>query len=159
MRWETGSRTERRACAIERGARQVAGGVALEAVRWHNRRVMSRASPRSLSRSHVLLLPLVLWAVALLEQIVGYKVRQHVPDLDARAAILMALDGAGFGIAAALLGPWIKEILVSVRSRSHRASRAIGPWIFYALAYGAVFEAYLTLEKQGPSGLLPAILR
>jgi hypothetical protein len=112
-----------------------------------------------LSRSHFLLLPLVLLTIALIEQVASYKLKQHVRDIHLRAGLIMALDGAGFGVAAALIGPWIRTLLVSMRSHSHRSAGSAGPIVFYGLAYAAVYSAYLIVERQGPAGLLPVSWR
>ena len=113
----------------------------------------------SLLRSRTaLILPLVLLTVALLEEIATYKVRQHVRDVYLRAALVLLLNGAAFAIAATWLSPWLKRALTSAR----RTSREVGApalWIFYGIAYGALFYAYLIAETRGPGGLLPASLR
>jgi hypothetical protein len=105
-----------------------------------------------------LILPLVLLTVAMLEEIATYKVRLLVPDLYLRAALIMALNGVAFAIAAHWISPWFKRMLGHVRTRSRRAG-AIGLWIFYAAAYGALYYAYFVAEVRGPGGLLPAAWR
>src|SRR5262245_44723818 len=95
-----------------------------------------------------LILPLVLATVALLEEIATYKVRQHVRDVYLRAGIVLLLNGAAFAIAATWLSPWIRRALTSAR----RTSREVGTaalWIFYGVAYGALFYAYLIAETRG----------
>jgi len=59
---------------------------------------MSTSSPFR-SRT-ALIVPLVLLVVAVLEDIVTYKVRQHVRDLYLRAGIIPGLTGVGFVLAA-----------------------------------------------------------
>jgi len=104
-------------------------------------------------------MPLVLLVVLLLEEIATYKVRQHVRDLYLRVAIIVVLNAFAFGFAAGWLAPWIKDLFTRVRRGSLRTGGAIGVWVFYALAYGAVYYAYLVVERHGVRGLLPASLR
>ena len=114
----------------------------------------------SLLRSRTaLILPMVLLTVALLEEIATFKVRQHVQDMYARAAIVVALNGVAFAAAASWLAPWLKRVLSSARTGSRRAGNKIGIWLFYALAYGGLYYAYLTAEVYGPGGLLPPMFR
>jgi hypothetical protein len=115
------------------------------------------ASPLFGTRT-ALILPLVLLTVAMLEEIATYKVRLLVPDLHLRAALVMALNGVAFAIAAGWISPWFKRIFASARTRSRRVG-AVGLWIFYAIAYGALYYAYFVAEVRGPGGLLPAAWR
>ncbi len=103
----------------------------------------------------MLTLPLVLLSVGLLENIVSYKVRQHVRDVHWRTALMLVLYGAAFAAAATWVSPAIKRLLASVRHSSHRGAGAFGVWLFYAVAYGGVYWAYLVLDRRGPAGLLP----
>ncbi|MDB4957487.1 MAG: hypothetical protein JWO36_5056 [Myxococcales bacterium] len=106
-----------------------------------------------------LIVPLVLLVVALFEDIVTYKVRQHVADAKTRAAIILVLTGVGFVIAASWIGPWIKQLLATARKGTRWGAGRLGIWIFYAAAYGAIYYAYLVIERHGVGGLLPASLR
>jgi hypothetical protein len=105
------------------------------------------------------IMPLVLLSVALLEEVVTYKVRQHVPQVHQRVAIIMALNAFAFVAAAGWIAPWLRDLLSSARKGSKQGAGRIGLWIFYALAYGAVFYAYLVVERHGPGSLLPPSLR
>ena len=103
-------------------------------------------------------MPLVLCVIALLESIVTFKVHEHVRDARVRAAIILALNGIGFGFGAAFIAPK----LASVFKQMDRESSEAGPlfiYVFYGLAYGLVFYAYLIVEQYGPGGLLPASWR
>ena len=102
-----------------------------------------------------LIIPLVLCVVALFEQVVTYKVRQHVHDVYWRAAIVLVLTGLGFAIAAGWIAPWLAEVLRRLRYESHSDGGTVGLWVFYALIYGVVFYAYYVVERSGPGGLLP----
>jgi hypothetical protein len=106
-----------------------------------------------------LIIPLVLLVVALFEDVVTYKVRQHVRDPQTRAAIILVLTGVLFAFAAEYLGPWIKQLLSTVRKGSRWGLGALGIWVFYVAAYGAVYYAYLVVEQHGAGGLLPPSLR
>src|SRR5690606_21645538 len=106
-----------------------------------------------------LIVPLVLLVVTLLEDIAMYKVRQHVRDVYWRAAIILVLTGVGFAFAAGYVGPWLKEMFTRARKHSRWGGGKLGIWIFYAVAYGALYYAYLVMERRGPGGLLPASLR
>ena len=105
-----------------------------------------------------LILPLVLMTVALLEEIATFRVRLFVRDLHLRAAIVMALNGVAFAIAANWISPWLKRMLSSARTHSRRRGTIV-LWIFYLLAYGALYYAYFIAESRGPGGLLPAALQ
>lgn len=105
------------------------------------------------------IMPLVLLVVVLLEEIATYKVRQRVPDLYLRVAIILALNAFAFTFAAGWLAPWLRDVLARARKGSVRTGGEVGLWVFYALAYGAVFYAFLTVERHGIAGLLPAALR
>jgi hypothetical protein len=107
----------------------------------------------------VWIVPIVLLVFVLIQEIVTYKVRQHVREVHARVAIILVLNAFGFGFAAGWLTPKLREVLKSVRTRSNRMAGRIGLAIFYALSYGALFYAFLILEQHGARGLLPASLR
>jgi hypothetical protein len=104
------------------------------------------------------LVPIVVCLVALLETIVSYKVHEWVKDLRWRAAIILALNGIGFGIAAGWIVPWMSHLLGKLRRESSEAG-VVFIWVFYAACYGLLFYAYYIVEKYGPGGLLPASLR
>jgi len=104
------------------------------------------------------IVPLVLLVVTLLEDILTYKVRQHVRDIYARTAVILVLNAFVFGVAAGWLSPRLRSLLKSVRQGS-RSAGTIGLWTFYVLAYGALYDAFLIIERSGTAGLLPASLR
>lgn len=106
-----------------------------------------------------LIIPLVLLVVTLLEDIVMYKVRQHVRDVYWRAGIMLVLTGVGFAIAAGYVGPWLEELFTSARKGGRQLGGKLGIWLFYAVTYGTLYYAYLVMERRGPGGLLPASLR
>jgi hypothetical protein len=106
-----------------------------------------------------LILPGVLLTVALLEEIVTYKVRQRVHDVHVRTAIIVAFNGIAFTVAAELVGPWIAQFLTIARRDSERRGGAFGLLLFYGLAYGALYYAYLVDQMHGPGWLLPMALR
>lgn len=106
-----------------------------------------------------LIVPLVLLVVTLLEDIAMYKVRQHVHDIYWRVAIILVLTGVGFAFATGYVGPWLKDMFTRARKSSKWGGGKLGIWVFYALAYGALYYAYLVIERRGPGGLLPASLR
>jgi len=106
-----------------------------------------------------LIVPLVLLVVALFEDILTYKARQHVRDIYARTAVILVLNAFAFGFAAGVLSPRLRDLLKSVRQGSSRSAGTIGLWTFYALAYGAIYYAFLIMERHGAAGLLPASLR
>jgi hypothetical protein len=103
-----------------------------------------------------LIMPLVLLVVAALEDIVTYKVRQHVRDVYWRAGIILVLTGVGFAFAAGYVGPWLKDVFAKARKAGKWGGGKVGIWIFYGVAYGILYYAYLTIERRGPGGLLPA---
>lgn len=105
------------------------------------------------------IMPLVLLVVVLLEEVVTFKVRQRVADVHLRVAIIMALNAFAFVAAAGWIAPWLRDLLGSARKGSRATAGTLGLWIFYAAAYGAVFYAFLVLERRGPGGLLPSLLR
>ncbi len=107
----------------------------------------------------MLIIPLVLLVVTLLEDIATYKVRQHVQDIYLRAAIILVLTGIGFAVAAGYVGPWLKNLFASARKHSKTGGGKLGIWLFYAAAYGALYYAYLVIERRGAAALLPASLR
>jgi uncharacterized membrane protein len=106
-----------------------------------------------------LIVPLVLLVVALLEDIAMYKLRQHVRDIYARTGLVLVLTGVGFALAAGFVGPWVKDTFASARKGSKWGGGKLGIWMFYAAAYGALYYAYLVIERRGPGALLPVSLR
>lgn len=104
-------------------------------------------------------MPLVLLVVTLFEDVVTYKVRQHVRDIHTRVALIMLLNGVAFAFAAGWVAPQLKDLLASVRKSSRAGAGTFGIWVFYAVAYGAVYFAFLVVERRGPGGLLPASFR
>jgi hypothetical protein len=111
------------------------------------------------SKRTFLILPAVLLTVSLVEDVLAYKVRQHVPDRYLRTAIFVALYGAGFAVAAQWVTPLLQRAFTTARHSSRREGGALGLWIFYGAAYGALYYAYLIVDSKGPAGLLPPWLR
>lgn len=107
----------------------------------------------------VWIVPLVLLVVALFEEILTYKVRQRVRDVYARAAIILVLNAFAFGFAAGWLTPRLRDLLKHARTRSNRLAGSGGLLAFYLLGYGALYVAFVVVERNGPAGLLPAWLR
>ncbi|HEY6036766.1 MAG TPA: hypothetical protein VIV58_20955 [Kofleriaceae bacterium] len=107
----------------------------------------------------VWIVPLVLLVFVLVQEVVTYKVRQHVHDIHARVAMILALNAFGFGFVAGWLTPRLRDVLKSVQKGSNRLGGKVGMVMFYALAYGALYYAFLVLERHGAVGLLPASLR
>jgi hypothetical protein len=106
-----------------------------------------------------LILPGVLLTVALLEEMATYKVRQRVHNPYLRTAIVVAFNGVAFAVASELVGPWIKQLLATARRDSERRAGTLGLFLFYAIAYGALYCAYLVDQVHGPGWLLPTALR
>lgn len=104
------------------------------------------------------IVPLVVCIIALLENIVTFKVHEHVRNAKSRAGIILALNGIGFGVGAAFLAPRIARFLRQL-DRESSAAGTLFTVVFYVLAYGLVYYAYLVTEQYGPGGLLPASLR
>jgi hypothetical protein len=102
--------------------------------------------------------PLVLCVIALLENVVTYKVHEHIHDPRGRAAIVLALNGIGFGVGAAFIAPGITRLVRQLDRESSQAG-SLFTIAFYALAYGLVFYAYLVQERYGTGALLPASWR
>ena len=100
------------------------------------------------------IVPLVLLTVALFEDLATFKVRQLVRNVEVRTAIIVLLNGIMFTVAAEWLSPWIKAMLSRARTTSRRHAGAVGPLLFYAAAYGAIYYAYLVAEIRGPGALL-----
>jgi len=109
-------------------------------------------------RRTALIIPLVLCAVAILQDVAMYKMRQHIHDVYQRAALVLLLNGVLFGIAAAFVAPRLQKLLTRIGKES-RAAGDIGLWIFYAGAYGLLFYIYVVIEKHGVAALLPASIR
>lgn len=107
----------------------------------------------------VWIVPIVLLTFVLLQEIVTYKVRQHIHDIHLRVAAILALNAFGFGIAAGWLTPMLRDALKGAHTRSNRLGGKIGLAAFYALAYGALFYGFLILEQRGAAGLIPASWR
>jgi hypothetical protein len=106
-----------------------------------------------------LILPGVLLTVALLEEIVTYKVRQRVHDVYIRTLIIVAFNGVAFTVAAEMVGPWIGQFLATARRDSQKRAGTLGLVLFYSLAYGALYYAYFVDQVHGPGWLLPMALR
>jgi hypothetical protein len=109
--------------------------------------------------STAFIVPLVLLTVAILEEVVTFKVRQHVRDVHHRAAIILILNGVAFAVAATWIGPGMQRLLARMRRAGSKGAGLVGLWVFYAAAYGGLYWAYLVAEQKGPGGLLPATWR
>ncbi len=116
---------------------------------------MARA-PRA---TPILTLPLVLLTVSLLENVVTYKLRQHVANVYWRTALSLVLYGSALALASGWLGPAVRNVFVGARKVSRQNAGTAGVWLFFAVAYGLLYWAYLTLERGGPAALLPAAWR
>lgn len=103
----------------------------------------------SLASRSFLVMPLVLLTVAFLEEVGWAELRPHLHPTSTRVVVRLVLEGAAFGLAANRLEPWIRRMLVSARSRSRKQIGALGPWVFFVVAYGALFAGYYVLEKKG----------
>lgn len=114
---------------------------------------------RSPTRSHVLILPLVVLAVMLLEQVAELEVRQHVENLYLRTAVIMALYAIGFSFAFEKLSPWLKRLFLILRTKSRKQGGAWGIGLFFAAAYALTFYGYFKLETEGAASLLPPAWR
>ena len=101
----------------------------------------------------------MLLVFVLLQEIVTYKVRQHVRDVHVRVAIILVLNAFAFGFAAGWLAPKLRELLSSARKGTSRLAGKLGLLAFYVLSYGALYYAFLVIERRGAAGLLPAWLR
>jgi len=104
------------------------------------------------------IVPLVLCVVAILQDVMLYKMRQHVRNVYERAAFVLLLNGVLFGIAAAFIAPRMQKFLMTLGKESKRAG-TIGLWIFYVGAYGLLLYIYIVIEKYSIAALLPKSLR
>lgn len=105
-----------------------------------------------------LILPIVLLVVVIIEEIALYELRKHVRDPYLRTAAALAFFGVAFVLAVEKLGPALARLLIRARSGA-RERGAVGLWLFYAVAYGAIYWAFFVLETRGAAGLLPAAWR
>jgi hypothetical protein len=108
------------------------------------------------TRSHLLILPLVVLAMVLVEEVVEYQLRKLVADVHLRTLMVMALYAIGFSFAFDTLSPWLKQLLLKLRKGSRKQMGKWGIWVFFALSYALMFYGYLELELHGPIGLLPS---
>src|SRR5437870_3967153 len=90
----------------------------------------------------VLILPAVLLAVSLFEDLVKYKIGQHIRDIQVRTLVFVVLYGAAFAVAADWISPWVERVLASARRDERRISGKIGLAAFYLVTYGALYYAY-----------------
>lgn len=109
----------------------------------------------SLSRSHILIVPLLILTFILFEEFAAYELRQHVASPWLRTFAIMALYGPGIALFTTITSPRLKSLLVNVRSRSRRSGGGFGVVVFLTLVYGLLYWAYFILETRGPSGLFP----
>ena len=80
-------------------------------------------------------------------------------DIYLRTGIILVLTGSGSR------SPPASSARGS-RTRSPRRAKGskwgggkLGIWLFYGAAYGAIYYAYLVIERRGPAALLPPSLR
>jgi hypothetical protein len=106
-----------------------------------------------------LILPAVLLTVWLLEDIATYKLRQAVHDVYLRTLIIVISNGVAFAVAAEWVTPWFVRFLTQARRDSQRRGGTLGLVIFYGVAYGALYFAFLVDQRHGPGWLLPLALR
>lgn len=106
-----------------------------------------------------LIVPAVLLTVCLLEEIATYKLRQAVHDVYLRTLIIVIGNGVAFGVAAEWVTPWFVTFLTQARRDSRRRGGTLGLVMFYAVAYGALYYAFLVDQRHGPGWLLPLALR
>lgn len=104
-------------------------------------------------------LPAVLLSVGFLQDVIAYKVRHYVHDVYARVAILVFAYGVAFVVGAEWVSPWIERAFVMARREGKRQWGSLGLALFYGLAYGALYWAYLIEERGGPGALLPSTWR
>lgn len=107
----------------------------------------------SLTRSHVLIAPLVILLVILVEEVLVFELRAEVASVPLRTVLIMVLYGPGIALFANIVSPRLKKALVKARSKSRSAGGSFGLLLFFALAYAAMFWAYYALETEGVSGL------
>jgi hypothetical protein len=107
----------------------------------------------TLSRSHVLIAPLVLLLVILVEEVLVFELRAEVTSVPLRTGLIMILYGPGIALVANVVSPRLKKALVKARSKSRSAGGRFGILLFFALAYVGMFWAYYVLETVGVSGL------
>ena len=119
-------------------------------------RVMRRSTAR---KQDALILPGVLLTIALLEEVVSYKVHQRIHNVYIRTAVIVAFNGLAFAFGADLVGPWIRQFLATARRDSERKGGRLGLLLFYGLSYGALYYAYFIDQAHGPGWLLPTALR
>jgi hypothetical protein len=110
-------------------------------------------------KQDALILPAVLLTVSLFEDVATYKVRQVVHNVHVQTLIIFAFNGIAFAVAAEWVSPWIAGFLAHARRDSKRRGGTLGLFVFYVLAYGALYFAYFVDQKHGPGWLLPLALR
>jgi hypothetical protein len=72
--------------------------------------------------------------------------------------MLLVLYGVAFAIGGEWITPWAKRLFLAARKDSRRDGK-IGILLFYLLAYGALYYAYVIEETRGPDALLPPAWR
>lgn len=110
---------------------------------------------RSLARSHVLIVPLVILFVVFVEEIIVYEMRAEVSNVSLRTLLIMVLYGPGIALFTEVLSPRLKRALVKARSGSRRWAGRMGTALFFVVAYGLAFYAYYLLETVGAGGFFP----
>lgn len=109
-----------------------------------------------LSRSHVLILPLVLLCVILFEELAAYQLRLRVENPIVRTLAILLLYGPVIGAAAAVISPRLKRLFIRLRTKSRQGAGGWGIASFFVVSYALVFYAYFLLETRGATALLPA---
>jgi hypothetical protein len=110
-------------------------------------------------KRNALVLPAVLLTISLLQEIVTFKVREHVHDVHVRIGILLVLNGAAFAIGADWISPSLTKLLTALRRTGGRVGGDAGLLLFYGAAYGLLYWAFFVLEKRGAGALLPGVFR
>lgn len=113
---------------------------------------MRRSSPRVRT---ALILPLVLLTVSLLEEIGWAYLRSEIRSVFLRVLVRIVLVGSAFSIAAEYVEPALRGVFTGAHAMSRRGIGArVGPWSFFAIAYGMLFVAYYVLETRGTRAFL-----
>jgi hypothetical protein len=110
-------------------------------------------------KRNVLVLPAVLLTIALLQEIVTYKVRQHIRDVPVRVGVMLVLNGAAYTVGAEAISPGLTRLLAALRRAGGRLGGDAGLLLFYGVAYGALYWAFFVLDTRGAGALLPSAFR
>lgn len=110
----------------------------------------------SLTRSHALILPLVILFAIFVEELCAYQLRLHVADVRVRTAAIMVLYGPLIALFTEVVGPRLSKALVFLRSRSRRSRGRFGTAAFFVAAYAVAYYGFLTLETKGAGAFIPS---